>query len=255
MNIIVCYKVVPEEQDINVNPDRTLSIDKAEPKISQYDLNALEAAVQIAEANEGITITAMSVGGKMLESSKARKDMLSRGPDSLSLVIDDSLSNLLPYETASLLAAAASKAGYDLILCGEGSADLYAQQTGLLLGEMLGVPTINAISSIKIEGGKLIAERTLENEVEELEIPLPAVISVTSDINNPRIPGMRSILAAGKKPVNVIAAGELGVNISAPAAVLEGVKAPESADRKNIIVEGDSDDAVAAFFENIRKAI
>ena len=103
-------------------------------------------------------------------------------------------------------------ANYDLVLCGEGSADLYAQQVGVQLGQLLNVPTINSVSKIvSVADGKVTVERTLEDEVETLEMPLPAVISVTSDINEPRIPSMKQILGAGKKPSTIWTVGDVGI--------------------------------------------
>ena len=87
MHIVSCFKVVPEEQDIVVTPDQKLSFDRADFKISQFDLNGIEAAVQLA--GEGDVVTALSVGGKILENSKLKKDVLSRGPSELCLVKDD----------------------------------------------------------------------------------------------------------------------------------------------------------------------
>lgn len=255
MNIIVCVKIVPEEQDITINADRTVNLDKAEPKISQYDLNAIEAAVQLAAASEGSTVTALSVGGrKYLENSKVRKDLLSRGPDCLTAVIDDSFPGALGAASSDILAGAARKQGFDLIICGEGSGDLYAQQVGLLLGTKLGVSCINAVSKIEAAGNFIKVERTLEDEVEVLEIPLPAVISVTTDINVPKIPSMKAILAAGKKPVNVMSLAETGASASAPAQ-MKSILAPEQVDRLHIIIEGDADDKIAAFEENLRKVL
>lgn len=253
MKIIACCKLVPEEQDIVVNADRTLALDKADTKISLYDLNAVEAAVELAASTSG-TVTALSVGAKRLENSKARKDVLSRGPDELVLVGDPSLEGALPSTTATVLAAAAKKAEFDLILCGEGSSDLYAQQTGILLGEMLGLPTINNVSKITAGEGKVTVERMLENEVEVLDVPLPAVLSVTSDINVPKIPSMKAILGAGKKPVVAWSLSDLGCTPPALAS-LQSVLAPEMKDRKKIIIEGDADDKIAAFVENLRKAL
>ncbi len=254
MKLITCYKVVHDAQDISVNADRTLALDKAGLSISLYDLNAIEAAVQIAQAQEGSTVTALSVGSKaMMGDVKIRKDVLSRGADSLTVVADDACDELLPAETAKLLAESAKKVGFDLIVCGEGSGDLYAQQTGLLLGERLGVPAINAVSKITVGDGCIKVERELEDEIEELEIMLPAVVSVSSDINTPKLPSMKAILAAGKKPVTVWAAVEVnGVPASASASLVS-IKAPRQTDRLKNIVEGDSDDAVAAFAENLRK--
>ena len=126
MHIVSCFKVVPEEQDIVVTPDQKLSFDRADFKISQFDLNGIEAAVQLA--GEGDVVTALSVGGKILENSKLKKDVLSRGPSELCLVKDDAaFEGALAETTASAIAAAARTTGFDLLVFGEGSGDLYAQ--------------------------------------------------------------------------------------------------------------------------------
>ena len=249
MNIIACCKIVPEEQDIFINADGTVNTAKASPKISQYDLNALEAAVELA-AGAGGTVTVLSAGvPAALDSAKVRKDILSRGADSLSVVVDAGLEGARPARTAAVLAEAARNMDFDLILCGEGSGDLYAQQVGILLGEALGVPCINAVSSITLADGIARVERALEKETQVLEIPLPAVLSVTSDINTPRIPSMKSILGAGKKPVN---AGTPATGDGALSQTLS-VLAPEQVKRLGDIIEGDSDENIAAFAEKLRK--
>lgn len=84
MKIITCFKLVPEEQDIVVTPEYTLNFDNADAKISQFDLNAIEAASQLATDDD--EIAALTVGGSLLQNSKVRKDVLSRGPHSLYLV-------------------------------------------------------------------------------------------------------------------------------------------------------------------------
>ncbi|MTJ83205.1 MAG: electron transfer flavoprotein [Telmatospirillum sp.] len=253
MNIIACCKIVPEDQDIAVKPDRTLDLSKAEPKISQYDLNAIEAAIQIKEQSGNANVVALSAGAaKTLGNSKIRKDILSRGVDSLTLVADDSLEGRLPADTASVLAAAARKTGFDLILCGEGSGDIYAQQVGILLGEMLGVASINGVSRITAGDGTVLVERTLEDEIETLELALPAVVSVTADINTPRIPSLKTILAAGKKPTVTETLDGIGYQAPAPVAAMTSVKAPEQSDRKKKIIDGDSDADIKAFIESIR---
>lgn len=90
MKIITCYKCVPDEQDIAVNnADGSLDFSKADAKISQYDLNAIEAACQLKQQAAEAQVTALSVGGKALTNAKGRKDVLSRGPDELIVVIDD----------------------------------------------------------------------------------------------------------------------------------------------------------------------
>ena len=256
MKLIACCKVVHDEQDIATRPDRTLATENAGLKISLYDLNAIEAAVELAAAAGGGSVTALSAGAKaMQENSKVRKDILSRGPDALASIADDACASLYPAEAAKVLAAAAQKMGFDLLICGEGSGDLYAQQTGLLVGEMLGLPCVNAVSKITLSDGKVLVERDLEDVVEELELTLPAVVSVSSDINTPKLPSMKAILAANKKTVTQWSLADLGVDISATTVSLVSARAPEQADRLRVILEGDSDDNIAAFADHLRLAL
>ena len=256
MHIVACYKIVPEDQDIAVNADRTLDLAHAEPRISLYDLNAVEAAVQLAaQCGESGAVTALSVGGRLLENSKARKDILSRGPDRLTLVVDPSLEHALPHEIARALAGALLRTEFDLVLCGEGSGDLYSQQVGLLAGELLGVPAINGVRSVTPGDGHVVVERVLEHEVEVLRIPLPAVLMLCADCNEPRIPGMKALLAAGKKPVTVLALPDVLSSREPERAHLASVLAPEQRDRRHVLLEGESDENLATFAQALRKAL
>lgn len=255
MRIITCYKIVPDEQDIIICADRTLSFDKSELKIGQYDLSAVEAGMQIVQAVGG-KVSAISATTKQKESSKLTKAILSRGPEDLFLVIDESLNDADAYQTANVLMNAIMKMGnFDLVICGEGSSDLYAQQVGPQLGELLNLPVINAVSKITPNENTIIVERSLEDEVEILEIALPAVICVTSDINQPRIPGMKDILAAGKKLITRWGLKDIEVEDNAPAIKVLSTLAPQQIDRKNIILEGDSEEVIHEFFENLRKEL
>lgn len=253
MKIITCFKLVPEEQDIVVTAQQTLNFDRADAKISQFDLNAIEAATQLA-GDDG-HIAALSVGGKLLDNSKVRKDVLSRGPHELYLVQDAQLDNALPKDTAQVLAAAAGRIGFDLMLFGEGSGDLYAQQVGLLTGELLHVPTVNAVSHIELLGNRVRVERTLEDEVEILELPLPAVLCVTSDINVPKIPSMKAILGAGKKPVVQWKASDIEWQCTPAYTELAQIHVPPQAERKHIILESDTPEAIAELAEHLKKAL
>lgn len=255
MNVVTCYKIVPEEQDIAVLPDRTLSLDKAEWKIGQYDLNAIEAGLQIVEEVGG-KVTALSVGAKQLDNSKLKKGILSRGPQDLFLVVDNQLEGADTYQTAVTLAAAIGKTGaYDLVICGEGSSDLYAQQVGPQLGELLEIPVINAVSKIAADGNKVIVERTLEEEIEVLEITLPAVLCVTTDINLPRISTMKEILAASKKPVTQWTIADLGIEASVKPTEILSTLASQQAERRGIVIEGDSEEEIQKLFNYLYKEI
>ncbi|HHO9699233.1 electron transfer flavoprotein FixA [Citrobacter sp. Cb010] len=256
MKIITCYKCVPDEQDIAINnADGSLDFSKADGKISQYDLNAIEAACQLKQQSGEAQVVAMSVGGKALTNAKGRKDVLSRGPDELIVVIDDQFEQALPQQTANALAAAAQKAGFDLLICGDGSSDLYAQQVGLLVGEALNIPAINGVSKIlSLTDSTLTVERELEDEVETLSIPLPAVIAVSTDINTPQIPSMKAILGAAKKTVQVWSPADIGLS-SAQVYSEQHVAAPKQRERQRVVIEGDGEEQIAAFVENLRKII
>ncbi|EFA7467853.1 electron transfer flavoprotein [Escherichia coli] len=189
------------------------------------------------------------------ESDMVGEDVLSRGPHSLYMVQDAQLEHALPLDTAKALATAVEKIGFDLLIFGEGSGDLYAQQVGLLVGELLQLPVINAVSAIQRQGNTLVIERTLEDDVEVIELSVPAVLCVTSDINVPRIPSMKAILGAGKKPVNQWQASDIGWSQSAPLAELTGIRVPPQTKRKHIILDNDSPEAIAELAEHLKKAL
>lgn len=144
---------------------------------------------------------------------------------------------------------------FDLMLFGEGSGDVYAQQVGLLVGELLQLPVVNAVSNIQRNGDRILVERTLEDEVEVIDLPLPAVICVTSDINTPRIPAMKAILGAGKKPVTPWQASDIGWTPASPLAELVSLSVPPQTERKHIILENDSAEAIAELAEHLKKAL
>ena len=251
MKIIVCCKIVPNEEEIAVLGNRELDLGGASWKISQYDLNALESGKLLAAATGG-TMTALSVGGpSALDASKIRKDVLSRGPDDLKLVIDGSRNFSDSLETAKALADALKTIGeYDVVLCGMGSSDLYLQEVGIQTGTLLGLPVLNNITDIQPAGdGLLRVERTLEDEVEVLEVTLPAVLSVSSEINVPSVPAMREIMKAGKKPVEVLnAAGEAAASLATLSEL-----APEQQERRQNVIEGDGEQAVEALVQFLKK--
>ena len=168
------------------------------------------------------------------------------------MLADDALAGLDAAATASALAGALSKAGdVDLVLCGDGSADDYAQQVDVQLAARLWVPVVNGATKIAAKGGALEVERTLEDVVETVEVPLPAVVSVAPDIAEPRIPGMKDILAAGKKPMNVAAAD---ASFDAKVEVVS-CQAPEQADRKLEIIDASEDGAIERFAAALKAAL
>ena len=252
MNIVAAFKVVPDDQDIQVASDRSLDYSKAKNTVSAYDLNALEAAAQLAAAEPGSKVVAVSAGPASIDDSKLKKNVLARGVDELYLTADDACANLDANATAAALAELLSKVGaWDVVLCGDGSADNYAQQVDVQLAARLGVPVVNGATKIAAKGGALEVERTLEDVVETVEVPLPAVVSVAPDIAVPRIPGMKDILAAGKKPMNVAAAD---ASFDAKVEVVS-CQAPEQAERKLEIMDASEDGAIERFAAALKAAL
>lgn len=247
MKIVVCAKLAPDASDIEVRNDGSISLDRAEWSIGSFDLQAIEAGARLA-GSQGGSLTALSAGPQRINNSKLRKDLLSRGPDELVLVADDRLENADTAITARVLAEAVNRiGGVDLVLTGEGSADLYFQQVGLQVGELLGWPVFNAVSSIDVVESGLRIERSLEDETEILELPLPAVLAVTTDINTPRLPNMKDILMAGKKPVTEWTLNDLDLQGKINRAVeMIRLQAPRPVERKHVLIEGNPEEAAQA---------
>ena len=250
MKIIVPVKIVPDDQDILVGANGALDYSKAKPTVSAYDLNAIEAAVQLAGAAG--SVVAVSAGAKSADDSKTKKNICSRGVAELYMAADDACEGMDAFQTAAVLAELVAKVGeYDLIVCGDGSADNYAQQVDVQLAAKLGLPSVNGVVEITAGDGIVVCKRALEDVIEVVEVPLPAVVSVTPDIAKPRIPGMKDILAAGKKPMDVAGAGTV------PAASVELVecKAPEQAERKLEVMDASEDGAIEKFAAALKAAL
>lgn len=118
---------------------------------------------------------------------------------------------------------------------------------------MLGVPCVNAVSSIEKTDAGIRVERSLENEVEVIELPLPAAVCVTSDINVPRIPTMKAILGAGKKPAKTLSTADIGWTAPVKTVELDAIEVPPRKERAHEVLEGDS--AVADFAARIKSAL
>ncbi|HEY3368861.1 MAG TPA: electron transfer flavoprotein subunit beta/FixA family protein [Symbiobacteriaceae bacterium] len=234
-NVITCYKWVIDEADIRAGGGGALSFEQAGRKISEYDRNAIEAAVQICE-QQGGSVTAISLGGPEVKSSA--KDALSRGPERAILALDPAFANADSQTTALGLTAAVKLAGaYDLIVCGEGSGDVYAQQVGPRLAELLGIPCITFAGKLTVTATGVVAERKLDDGVEVVEAAFPVLVTVLPDVAKPRIPSLKQVMGAAKKEVKVVDAAALGLAGDALAARFEtkALKAPAS-NRKQVKV-------------------
>jgi electron transfer flavoprotein beta subunit len=206
--IIACFKWVVDEAYIRRGPSGNLDFSSVDYKISEYDRNAIEEAVRLKETLGGSAI-GVTVG--VPEATKGVKDALSRGCDQAYIIADSSFGNLEPSQTAAILAEVIHSRiqSFDLIICGEGSSDLYAQQVGPRLAEKLGIPCVSFVQKLSVDEGTLSAERRVEEGIEVIAAPLPALVTVLPDINVPRIPGVKDTLTASRKPVVTIRKDEL----------------------------------------------
>ena len=197
--ILVCYKWVLDEQDIKINlGDLSLDVSKAKGKISDYDKNAIEEATLLAEKHGG-SVDALTFGNATVKQSL--KDALSRGPVKAYWIRDAVADTADAFVTANILAAAIrTMDAYDLIICGEGSADGYNQQVAARIGALLKLPAVTFAQQLAVDDGKVTATRKLGDCTEMVEVTGPVVISVLPEINKPRIPSLKQVLAASKKP-------------------------------------------------------
>lgn len=218
MKIIVCIKQVPDptssSSGTTVDPKakRVIVPQGTPPVMNPYDENALEAALMIKDA-QGAKITVISAG-KNLAKPVLRKSLAS-GADELILLDDAVFEKLDSYETAHILAAAIREIDeYDLILCGRQASDTDAGQVGSGIAEILKLPGITAACKVEPVNGKVIVERLVSDGTEEVEAPMPALVTVSSEIGELRYPGVKELMAAQKMPITVRRAQDLGVDVS-----------------------------------------
>ncbi|BAF60613.1 electron transfer flavoprotein, beta subunit [Pelotomaculum thermopropionicum SI] len=254
MKVLVCYKWVLDEADIFVNEqDLSLNFDKAKGKINEYDRNAIELGASLKET-VGCELYAATVGKGVKASVN---DVLSRGPEKVFYMDSPGLDSLDSSVTARLLAAMIKKiGGIDLVICGEGSSDFYSRQVGPRIAALLGYASLSYAVDVQVNGSEIIVTRKLDDGTEVVKVSSPAVISVLPEINKPRIPSLKQILAAKKKPSTSLALEEIGLTEADLATSLTfGDVAAAIMERKRIrIDEGcqDISEAVAKLIKQLR---
>jgi len=245
VNSIVCVKQTPDLQQVRIRKEtREPILENVPLTIGNIDKNALEEAVRLKEKQEG-KVTLVSVGGEDLE--ETIKEGLAMGADDAVLVVDPQLDGAESAVVAEMLAKAIRKIGdYDMILLGEGSSDNYSGQIGPRLAELLDLPQVTFVRSLSVEGKLLRATRNMDDCLEVVEVELPAVVTVLSEINEARIPAVTQILKAGRKPKEVLSFADLGVSAASLGKQVRTLsnKAPLQ-ERKQIMFKEDADAAVA----------
>jgi len=216
VKIAVCIKRVPVmETKFAIAADGT-RVDEAGLKfdVNDFDLWAIEAALQLKEKNNNAgEVVAICLGPDAAQ-EQVRK-ALAMGADrgvllQAATVPADGLA------IARALAAELQGGGYDLVLFGRIAVDSMNQMTGPAVAELLGLPCVTNVFKLDIAGATGRAERALEGASEVVEFPLPAVLTIDDGLNKERLPSLKGIMAAKKKPLDVKPAqlGDVQVSVA-----------------------------------------
>ncbi len=230
MKIVVCVKYVPDAQGDRRFSDADLTVDRAgtDGILSELDEYAVEEALQLAETHPDSTVTVLTVGPE--RATDALRKALQMGAHDAVHVVDDALHGSDALGTSTVLAAAVRKLDADLVLTGMASTDGGMSVVPAMLAERLGLPQVTFAGSLSIDGGTVRIEREGDTSTEVVESTLPAVVSVTDQINDPRYPSFKGIMAAKKKPVQTWSLADLGVDpagvgLAASWSAVDGVSA------------------------------
>lgn len=213
MKILVFVKQVPDTDDVKLDPKTgNLRREGVQSMINPLDANAVEAAIQLKE-KYGATVVAISMGPPQAE--EVLKKALALGCDETYLLSDRAFGGADTLATAYTLAKAAEKIGdFDLLLFGRHAVDGDTAQTGPATAAYLGIPQITLASSVDVQDGWVVCDRTLEDSVQRVRAKLPALVTVCAEINHPRYPTPINIMKALKKPRQVWNAEALGADTS-----------------------------------------
>lgn len=212
MKIAVLVKQVPDsETRINLKEPAPRLDDSAFTRVlNPYDAFAVEEAVRIKERTPGSDVTAVTIGTDRVK-EMLKKDCLAVGCDRAVIVDDPALKDVDEMGTAQVLAAVLKREKYDLILCGIKAIDDDSAQVGILVAELLGLPHVSGVTKLDLAEGSLTARREIEGGKEVVEAPLPAVVTCSKGLNEPRLPSLPNIMKAGMKPMQKLTCAELGL--------------------------------------------
>jgi electron transfer flavoprotein beta subunit len=216
MNMIVCVKQVPDPE----TPPKGFKVDPAEMRvipplgsalvINPFDENAVEAALRLKDTVGG-KITALTLGPPSAED--VLRHAIAMGVDDGVLLESASADDLDSFATAYCLSMAVRQIGnYDLVLCGREAADTNAGQVGLGIAGFLDIPGVSLVSHLEPLGGNLKVSRVIPDGTEVVEVSLPALVTITNELGNPRYPTVKGAMAARKQEITVLQPGDIGID-------------------------------------------
>ena len=253
-NIVVLVKQVPDtysERKLS-GSDHTLDRESADAVLDEINERAVEEALKIKEAGEG-EVTVLTVGPA--RATDAIRKALSMGADKAIHVSDEALHGSDLLATAKVIAAAIGKIeGVDLVIAGNEASDGRGGAVPAIVAELLGFPQLTHARLVTVEGTTVKVDReTADEGLTHLEASLPALISVTEKINEPRYPSFKGIMAAKKKPVETLTVADLGIDAgevglgNAWSTVVEASPKPPRTAGQRVEDEGDGGTKVAEY--------
>jgi electron transfer flavoprotein beta subunit len=247
LNIVVCVKQTPDTAATVTIEDGKVSWGDAPLVLNPWDEYAVEEALLIKEEHGG-QVTAISLGPE--DAKEALKQSLAMGADEAILVSDPAFAGLDTLRVSKVLSAAIEKVGgVDLVLFGRSSVDSDTGLTGPQVARRLGMPSLSLVAKIMTldpDGKKIEVERMLEEGRQQVTGPLPAVLSVVKEINEPRYPSFMGIRKASKAEIPIWSAAELDISDDLEAAVhWPELIAPPKVETEVEMIEGENAEAKA----------
>ncbi|MDD5431980.1 MAG: electron transfer flavoprotein subunit beta/FixA family protein [Candidatus Omnitrophica bacterium] len=212
MNIIVCIKQVPETTEVRINPEtNTLIREGVKSIINPFDMYAIEEAIRLKERFGG-KVTVITMGPPQADA--ALREAISLGADEGVLLCDRAFAGSDTWATSYTLAGGIKKLGeFDLVLCGKQATDGDTAQVGPGISTHLNIPQVTYVKKIEEVKEKIMrVERMMEEGFEVIETPLPALLTVVKEINEPRLPSLKGIMKSKSAKITVLTQKELGLD-------------------------------------------
>lgn len=252
MRIMVCVKQIPDPATpYKLEEGSNWLVRPEEQILDDTDRYGVEMGLQLAQANEG-TVTLVSMGPS--GNGQGIRQALAMGADKAIQIEDDSLRGADALTTARVLAAAIAKEGFDLVIAGTESTDGYSGVVPQMLSELLGVPAFTYATSVETSEGTVTIHRQTASGYDVVTGSMPAVVSVTAGVVEPRYPTFKGIMDAKKKSIETLSMGDLGAERAPEQLVLSIVDAAERTAGRKIEDDGDAHEAIVALLAE-RKVI
>jgi electron transfer flavoprotein beta subunit len=256
MNVIVCVKQIPDPAAPGALDPSTNTL-KRDGKLilDESDSYGVEMALQLVDAAGGGEVSLVSMAPNAEVSGL--RTALAMGAAKAVLVSDPSLAGSDALTTAKVLAAAVQRlGGADLVLAATESTDGYTGTVPEQIAEVLGLPSVTFAKKVTVNGSELHVERQTEEGYDEVTCPLPAVVTVTAGVVEPRYPSFKGIMAAKSKPVDTVTAGDLGITpvgwAGAGQQIVDVAAAPERAAGEIVEDDGDAYQKIVAFLDDLK---